>query len=101
MYYQQFPERAFPSIVNASHILGYVKEVDKEIRNSLKDPAQYELGDIIGWSGLEKMYEKSLKGLHGIQFYQEPATWRFLLVRFLLASVHSYWRVNHFCTLRS
>ena len=35
IYYQQFPERDFPSIVNASHILGYVKEVDKAIRNSL------------------------------------------------------------------
>ena len=54
VYYQQFPERAFPSIVNASHILGYVKEVDKEIRNSKSNPNQYELGDIIGWSGLEK-----------------------------------------------
>lgn len=73
VYYQQFPERAFPSIVNASHILGYVKEVDKEIRNSLNNPSQYEFGDIIGWSGLEKMYEKSLKGVHGIQFYQVDA----------------------------
>ena len=30
VYYQKFPERYFPSSVRASHILGYVKEVDKE-----------------------------------------------------------------------
>ena len=73
VYYQQFPERYFPSIVNAAHILGYVKEVDKGIRQSLTDPNQYELGDIIGWSGLEKSYETYLKGVHGIQFYQVDA----------------------------
>ena len=66
VYYQQFPERYFPSIVNAAHILGYVKEVDKGIRQSLIDPNQYELGDIIGWSGLEKSYEAYLKGVHGL-----------------------------------
>ena len=54
VYYQQFPERYFPSKVRASHILGYVKEVDKPIRNSLDDKNEYELGDMIGWNGLEK-----------------------------------------------
>ncbi len=73
VYYQQFPERYFPSVVRASHILGYVKEVDKGIRGSLIDPTDYELGDIIGWSGLEKSYEDYLKGSHGIQFYQVDA----------------------------
>ena len=70
VYYQKFPERYFPSNVRASHILGYVKEVDRQIRNSVEDPQDYELGDIIGWSGLEKSYEKILKGSHGVQFYQ-------------------------------
>ena len=73
VYYQQFPERYFPSKVRASHILGYVKEVDKDIRQSLNNPADYEFGDIIGWSGLEKSYEQYLKGSHGIQFYQVDA----------------------------
>ena len=73
VYYQIFPERYFPSTVNASHILGYVREVDKGIRQSLNNPTQYELGDIIGWSGLEKKYENYLKGKHGIQFYQVDA----------------------------
>ena len=68
VYYQKFPERYFPSNVRASHILGYVKEVDRQIRNSVEDPQDYELGDIIGWSGLEKSYEKILKGSHGGNF---------------------------------
>ena len=59
VYYQKFPERYFPSNVRASHILGYVKEVDRQIRNSVEDPQDYELGDIIGWSGLEKVMRKS------------------------------------------
>ena len=73
VYYQKFPERYFPSIVRASHILGYVKEVDRGIRNSLTNKANYELGDIIGWSGLEKSYEQFLKGKHGVKFYQVDA----------------------------
>ena len=76
IYYQQFPERAFPSLVNASHILGYVKEVDRNIRKSLKRKNDYELGDVIGWSGLERNYENSLKGMHGIQFFQVDALGR-------------------------
>ena len=73
VYYQQFPERYFPSDVKASHILGYVKEVGRGIRESLKDPTGYELGDVIGWSGLEKSYEQYLKGKRGVQFYQVDA----------------------------
>ena len=73
LYYQQFPERYFPSKTRASHILGYVKEVNKEIRNSLINREDYELGDITGWSGLEKSYEEFLKGKRGVQFYQVDA----------------------------
>ena len=73
VYYQQFPERYFPSEVRASHILGYVKEVDRGIRKSLKNPNDYELGDVIGWSGLEKNYEQYLQGKRGVQFYQVDA----------------------------
>ena len=73
LYYQQFPERYFPSKTRASHILGYVKEVNKEIRSSLINREDYELGDITGWSGLEKSYEEFLKGKRGVQFYQVDA----------------------------
>ncbi len=76
IYYQQFPERYFPSAVRASHILGYVKEVDKSIRATLKDKSEYELGDMIGWNGLEKKYESYLKGKRGVYFYEVDALGR-------------------------
>ena len=73
IYYQQFPERYFPSKIRASHVLGYVKEVDKEIRKSISSKEEYELGDMVGWNGLEKKYEKYLKGSRGVHFYQFDA----------------------------
>jgi len=76
IYYQQFPERYFPSAVRASHILGYVKEVDKTVRATIKDKSQYELGDMIGWNGLEKKYESYLKGRRGVYFYEVDALGR-------------------------
>ena len=76
IYYQQFPERYFPSEVRASHILGYVKEVDRSVRASIKDKNEYELGDMIGWNGLEKKYESYLKGKRGVYFYEVDALGR-------------------------
>ena len=76
IYYQQFPERYFPSAVRASHILGYVKEVDKSVRAAIKNKSEYELGDMIGWNGLEKKYESYLKGERGVYFYEVDALGR-------------------------
>jgi len=73
IYYEQFPERYFPSKVNASHILGYVREIDKPIRSGLDQKNEYEIGDMIGWIGLEKQYESFLKGIRGIYFYEVDA----------------------------
>jgi penicillin-binding protein 2 len=73
IYYQQFPERYFPSKIRASHVLGYVKEVDRTIRNNLSNKDNYELGDMVGWNGLEKKYEKYLRGIRGVHFYQFDA----------------------------
>lgn len=46
----------------ASHALGYVGEVDQDI---LDTDAYYQLGDYIGVSGVEKAYEKFLRGKKG------------------------------------
>lgn len=46
----------------ASHALGYVGEVDQQILDN--DP-YYQLGDYIGVSGIEKAYEKYLRGEKG------------------------------------
>ncbi len=70
IHYDQFPERYFPSKIRGSHFLGYVKEVDRHIYSKLNESASYELGDLIGWQGLEKQYEENLRGTKGVE-YQE------------------------------
>ena len=70
IYFDQIPERYFPSRVKAPHLFGYVKEVDRKIRESLINGELYELGDLVGWAGLEKQYEIFLMGNRGIYFYE-------------------------------
>jgi penicillin-binding protein 2 len=57
--------RTYPRKI-AGHLLGYVGEVDEDMIN--KNP-YYQLGDYIGINGLEKSYEKELRGKKGINIY--------------------------------
>ena len=50
--YIQFSERSFPSDVNMSHVLGYVKEIDRSLLSNMGDTEQYYVGDLIGAQGL-------------------------------------------------
>lgn len=50
----------------AGHLLGYVGEVDDDI---ISKNTYYQLGDYIGINGLEKSYEKELRGKKGINIY--------------------------------
>ena len=76
VYYDQIPERFFPNGVRAPHLFGHVKEVDRSIRKSLRNKERYELGDLVGWSGLEKQYESFLRGNRGTYFYEVDASGR-------------------------
>jgi len=76
LQYEQFPERIYPSPIRGSHFLGYVKEVDRNIRDRLGEKAHYELGDLIGWQGLEKVYEDQLRGHKGISYLEVDALGR-------------------------
>ncbi|MDC0584412.1 penicillin-binding protein 2 [Bacteroidales bacterium] len=49
----------------ASHVLGYVGEVGKKEMES----DAYEMHDYIGKSGIEKTYEKQLRGEKGMQYF--------------------------------
>jgi penicillin-binding protein 2 len=53
--------RHYPHPV-AAHILGYVGEVDVNI---LERDSYYQMGDYIGFSGIEKAYEAELRGTKG------------------------------------
>ena len=65
LYVQTRTLREYTSPI-AAHALGYVGEVDQEILDS--DP-YYQLGDYIGVSGVEKAYEKYLRGKKGKTVY--------------------------------
>jgi penicillin-binding protein 2 len=50
----------------ASHLLGYVSEVDDGV---IKKEPYYKQGDYIGKSGIEEAYEKELRGKRGVKIY--------------------------------
>ena len=76
VYYDQIPERYYPNGVKAPHLFGYVKEIDRLIRKNLNNKQLYELGDLVGWSGLEKQYESYLMGKRGTYFFEVDASGR-------------------------
>ncbi len=57
--------RKYPQPI-ASHILGYVGEVDPKI---VAENAYYKQGDYIGISGIERTYEKFLRGQKGVSIF--------------------------------
>jgi penicillin-binding protein 2 len=50
----------------ASHLLGYVSEVDDGI---IRKEPYYKPGDYIGKSGIEEAYEKELRGKRGVKIF--------------------------------
>ena len=61
-YVQSRTLRKYPKPI-AAHLLGYVGEVNQNI---IDKDSYYRSGDYIGISGLEKSYEKDLRGVKGI-----------------------------------
>ena len=60
-YTQEKTLRRYP-LKSSSHLLGYISEVDNNILS--KNP-YYKSGDHIGRSGMEKQYEKEIRGRRG------------------------------------
>lgn len=70
--YSVEPVRSFPSSANLSQVLGYVREIsDKDLKNLKK--YGYRMGDLIGWTGLEREYESVLRGKRGYRYIQVDA----------------------------
>jgi penicillin-binding protein 2 len=57
--------RKYPRPI-AAHVLGYVGEVDE---STIEKDEYYQMGDYIGISGIEKSYEKVLRGKKGVKIY--------------------------------
>ncbi len=60
------PIRTYPGGSIASHVLGYISEISED-ELGLPVYGGYRMGDVVGRSGVEKVYEDSLKGTKGVQ----------------------------------
>ncbi len=63
-------KRHYPTEMSASHILGYLREAD---RDDYESSPEIRLGDKIGKSGLELIYDDTLRGKLGIEFHKVNA----------------------------
>ena len=54
------------NIKMAAHLFGYVGEADS---STIKKNTYYQLGDYVGMSGMEKAYEKELRGKKGVNIF--------------------------------
>lgn len=65
VYYQTETKRYYATSAKAPHLFGYTKEISE---NQLASMPTYQMGDLIGASGLEAFYENYLRGRKGFQF---------------------------------
>ena len=66
------PIRDYPLVSMAAHVLGYLGELsDQEAKQS--EFSAYDLGDLVGKSGVEQQYESLLAGNKGTQFVEVNA----------------------------
>ncbi|MCP9292006.1 penicillin-binding protein 2 [Gracilimonas sediminicola] len=63
-------KRHYPTEMKASHLLGYLREANE---NEYRQSETIRLGDKIGKSGLEMIYEDSLRGELGIRYLKVNA----------------------------
>ncbi len=63
-------KRNYPTKMKASHILGYLREANE---NDYANSKTIRLGDKIGKSGLELIYEDSLRGVLGMNYLKVNA----------------------------
>ena len=59
-------QRGYPAGIRGSHMFGYTKEISPALLEKHKD--YYKPGDYIGYSGIEKAYEKYLRGIKGYDY---------------------------------
>lgn len=71
------PRRSYPKGEMLAHVLGYVGEVNQR---EVAERDGYRAGDLIGKSGLEKVWEQHLRGVNGGQQVEVDALGRQLRV---------------------
>ncbi len=66
-YIQKRAIRNYP-IKYAANVVGYIGEVNEK---KIKEDSYYQQGELIGINGVEKQYEKLLRGKKGIKYFQK------------------------------
>ena len=66
-YIQKRFLRQYP-ISTSANVLGYISEVNERI---LRRNKSYQLGELIGYQGVEKQYENELRGKKGVNYIQK------------------------------
>lgn len=56
-------------VSGAGNVLGYINKINNSYLK--KDSTYYLQGDIVGMSGVERSYEKVLRGVRGIHYYKK------------------------------
>lgn len=59
-------QRGYPFGIRGSHAFGYTKEISPDKLEKEKD--YYKPGDYVGHNGIEKQYEKELRGVKGFNY---------------------------------
>jgi penicillin-binding protein 2 len=59
-------QRGYPAAIVGSHVFGYTKEISPDQLKREKD--YYNPGDYVGHNGLEKQYEKFVRGIKGFNY---------------------------------
>jgi len=78
VYLRVEPVRAYPDRTLASHLIGYLREIDPDELAALRETRGYHLGDRLGKTGIERAYEESLRGFEGGEQIEVDAMGRVL-----------------------
>jgi len=66
VYMENLPRRFYPLGEKAAHLIGYTGVISKTEYQQLKDDPEYYAGAILGKMGIEKQYDRQLRGKKGI-----------------------------------
>jgi len=68
--YSRSDERIYSPILNDAHFLGYLRELDRDAIPNFDKKLLYRAGELIGWQGVEKQYEKELRFSKGVDYIE-------------------------------
>ena len=66
--FSEFPARTYPVKARLTHVLGYLRAVTELSVSIPNQELDYKLGDVFGFSGIERIYESILRGRDGTEF---------------------------------